>query len=234
AGVLLSTFQNRRWDSDFRTLQTLVAAGALGDVRRLESRFERWRPELGGGWRERNDPGQAGGLLFDLGSHLVDQALVLLGPVRSVFAEVERRRSEDAADDDVFVSLEHVSGARSHLWASAVAPMLGPRFRVLGSSAGYVSYGLDGQEDALRSGARPGPGWGEVPPDRWGVLGTDDDHTPVASLPGDYPAFYVGIARALTDGADPPVDPRDSVRGLEVLEAARRSALANEVVVLPV
>lgn len=230
SGVPLCTFQNRRWDSDFRTLRTLVEGGALGDVRRLESRFERWRPQLAGGWRERDDPGEAGGLLFDLGSHLVDQALVLLGPVGSVYAEVDRRRSVAAADDDVFVALQHTNGARSHLWASAVAPLLGPRFRVLGSRAGYVVNGLDGQEDALRSGARPGPGWGAVEPERWGVLGAGDRVEPVASLPGDYPAYYARLAAALTDGAPVPVDPNDSVRGLQILEAARTSAETATVV----
>jgi scyllo-inositol 2-dehydrogenase (NADP+) len=236
AGVLLSTFQNRRWDSDFRTVQTLVASGALGDVRRLESRFERWRPELGGGWRERDDPGTAGGLLFDLGSHLVDQALVLLGPVVAVYAETDRRRSPEAADDDVFVALEHLNGARSHLWASAVAPILGPRFRVLGSRAAYVCRGLDGQEDALRAGARPGAVWGDVPPDRWGVLGTVDEQSPVSSLPGAYPTYYVEMAAAVSahvegrPAAAVPVDPWDSVRGLEILEAARRSAAEHAVI----
>ncbi len=236
AGVHLSTFQNRRWDSDFRTLQTLVEAGALGDVRRLESRFERWRPTLGGGWRERTDPGEAGGLLFDLGSHLVDQAMILLGSVVSVYAEVNGWRSHDSADDDVFLALEHANGARSHLWCSAIAPLLGPRFRALGSTAGFVSHGLDGQEDALRSGALPGPGWGEVPPERWGILGTIDDFEPVASLPGDYPAYYAAMAAAITARAEGheqpplPVDPNDSVRGLEILEAARLSSQTHQVI----
>ena len=222
AGILLSTFQNRRWDSDFLTLQALVAEGALGDVHRFESRFERWRPQLTGGWRERDVAGQAGGLLFDLGSHLIDQALVLLGPVQSVYAEIDRRRAGDTADDDVFVALHHSSGARSHLWASAVAPQLGPRFRALGTAAAYVCHGLDGQEEALRDGARPGPGWGEVRPAHWGFLGAGLDVEPVASKPGNYPAYYAGIQSALTaraDGTDPqsrpPVDPIDSVRGLE-------------------
>jgi predicted dehydrogenase len=233
AGVPLSTFQNRRWDSDFRTLRTLVEGGVLGELRRLESRFERGRPELTGGWRERDDPGEAGGLLFDLGSHLVDQALVLLGPVVSVYAEIERRRSPDAADDDVFLALAHSGGGRSHLWASAVAPVLGPRFRALGTQAGYVVHGLDGQESALRSGARPGPGWGAVDPARWGRVGAGGRHEPVASLPGDYPAYYAQLALALLENHPVPVDPWDSVRGLEVLEAARQSSTQGTVVSLP-
>ncbi len=231
AGIMLSTFQSRRWDSDFLTLQSLIARGELGEVHRLESRFERWRPQLTGGWRERDVAGQAGGLLFDLGSHLIDQALVLLGPVDSVYAEIDRRRAGDTADDDVFVAMQHRCGARSHLWASAVAPQLGPRFRVLGTKAAYVCHGLDGQEDALREGARPGPGWGEVRRTQWGLLGAGLDVEPVASMPGDYPAYYKGIQTALAARADgteslarPPVDPADSVRGLEIIEAALASA----------
>ncbi len=230
AGVPFSTFQNRRWDGDFLTVQSLVRAGTLGSVHRLESRFERWRPALSGGWRERADPGEAGGLLFDLGSHLVDQAMILLGPVDSVYAEVDRRRSEHAADDDVFVALQHTSGARSHLWASAVAASLGPRFRVLGSSAAYVCEGLDGQENALRSGSRPGPEWGRVSRELWGQLIVGDEREAVATLPGDYPAYYAGIVAALSEGSAVPVDASDSVRGLEILEAAGRSAVDRRIV----
>ncbi|WP_197370535.1 Gfo/Idh/MocA family protein, partial [Streptomyces clavuligerus] len=154
-GLMLSVFQNRRWDGDFLTLRRLLAEGVLGDVHRFESRFERWRPRLKGGWRESGDPREIGGLLYDLGSHLVDQALTLFGPVVRVYAEADVRRSGAEADDDTFIALTHAGGVRSHLYLSATAAQLGPRFRVLGSSAGFVKYGLDPQEAALRAGARP-------------------------------------------------------------------------------
>jgi len=225
AGLLLSVFQNRRWDGDFLTVRGLIAQGRLGEVHRFESRFERWRPTPKGGWRETGGAEEAAGLLYDLGSHLVDQALVLFGPVASVYAETDTRRAGVTADDDTFVALEHESGVRSHLWMSAVAPQLGPRFRVLGSTAGFVKYGLDVQEDALREGTRPGdPDWGADLPVRYGIVGAGDDIETVATENGAYESYYAGIAAALLDGAPVPVDPREAVEALAVLEAARAYA----------
>lgn len=226
AGLLLTVFQNRRWDGDFRTVLRLVEEGVLGRVHRFESRFERWRPAPKGGWREVGGPADAAGILYDLGPHLVDQALVLNGPVRAVYCELDRLRAGISTDDDAFVALHHTSGARSHLWASALAPRLGPRFRVLGDRAGYQVDGLDPQEAALRDGRRPDDGkpWGTVGSAHWGTVGAEPDAEPVPTLPGDYPAFYAGVAAALLDGAPAPVDPRDAVTGLRILEAARTSA----------
>ncbi|GAB2699064.1 Gfo/Idh/MocA family protein [Nocardia thraciensis] len=226
AGQLLTVFQNRRWDSDFRTVRRVIADGSLGEVRRFESRFERWRPVTKGGWREAGGVDDGAGILYDLGSHLIDQALSLFGPVAGVYCELDTRRDGVQADDDAFVALTHVSGVRSHLWMSAVAPQLGPRFRVLGSDSGYVSYGLDPQEAALRAGERPeiGKPWGTVEPEGWGLLGTEGDTHPTPTEPGDYPAFYTAVADALLDGAPTPVDPRDAVAALRIVERARASA----------
>ncbi len=225
AGVLLSVFHNRRWDGDLLTVRRLLADGRLSGVTRFESRFERWRPTPKPGWRESGGAAAGGGLLLDLGSHLVDQALLLFGPVRSVYAELDRRRPGVAVEDDVMISLTHRSGVRSQLWMSAVAALLGPRLRVLGASGGYVSYGLDGQEAALRDGRTPAdPGWGVEPASAWGRLGTEEDSEAVPTERGDYPAFYAGIVAAMRDGAPPPVDPADAVAVAEILDAARRSA----------
>src|SRR5450755_582495 len=234
-GVPLSVYQNRRWDGDFLTLRRLLDEGALGEVTRYESRFERWRPVAGSGWRESGSPSDAGGLLFDLGAHLIDQALVLFGPVTHVYAEVDRRRAGVQADDDVFVALTHASGVRSHLWCSAIASELGPRLRVLGSRAAYLKYGLDVQEDALRAGGRPDrdPAWGSETPDRWGTLGVPGETTPVPTEPGAYQRYYEGVAAALRGEGAMPVDPHDSVVGLRIVEAARRSAEERQVVSLP-
>lgn len=223
AGVALTAFHNRRWDSDQLTLRRLIDDGSLGDVLRCESRFERWRPDRRpDAWREVAAPGQGGGLLLDLGIHLVDQALTLFGPVRAVYGEVDHRRG-GAADDDAFVALEHESGVRSHLWASELVAARGPRLRVLGNRAAYVVDGLDGQEDALRAGRRPGDGqpWGEEPPERWGRLVRGDAAEPVRSEPGAWPRFYERLAAALRGEGPVPVDPRDAVEALEILERAR-------------
>jgi predicted dehydrogenase len=230
--LLLSVFQNRRWDGDFLTLRRLLAEGALGDVHRFESRFERWRPVPKEGWRESGDPAEAGGTLYDLGSHLIDQALVLWGPVARVYAEVDRRRPGVEVDDDAFVALEHASGVRSHLWMSATAAEHDLRFRVLGSRAAYVKHGLDAQEAALREGTRPGADWGAEPRERWGRVGAVDEWTTVPTEPGAWPAFYAGVAAALREGAPPPVDPVDAVQGLRIIEAARRSSAERTVIEL--
>ena len=232
-GVALVPFHNRRWDADYRTLQHLRDAGDLGEIARFESRFERWRPRLKGGWREQAPREQGGGVLMDLGPHLVDQALQLLGPARTVYAELDARRSGVAGDDDAFVALTHASGARSHLWANAVAADLGPRFRVLGARAAFVKSGLDPQEAALREGELPGgPGWGEEPAEAWGVLEAGEQARPVRSIPGDYGAFYRGIVAMLRDGAAAPVPAADAVQVAHVLDAAVRSAEHGQVVAL--
>ncbi|MET8566203.1 Gfo/Idh/MocA family oxidoreductase [Streptomyces flaveolus] len=230
-GLLLSVFQNRRWDNDFLTLRRLLADGELGDAWRFESRFERWRPQLKGGWRESGDPAEIGGLLYDLGSHVVDQALVLFGPVTEVYAESDVRRPGAEADDDTFIALTHASGVRTHLHVSATTAQLGPRFRVLGSRAGYVKYGLDPQEAALREGSRPGatPDWGAEDESLWGRIGSGESPltgggTPVPTLPGDYPAYYAAVAAALRGAGPNPVTALEAAAALDVLEAARRSA----------
>lgn len=230
-GLLLSVFQNRRWDGDFLTLRRLIAEGELGGVHRFESRFERWRPAPKPGWRERGDPAEAGGVLFDLGSHLIDQALVLFGPATRVYAEIARRRPDVEVDDDAFVAVTHASGVTSHLWTSLVAAEDSGRFRVLGSRAAYVKSGLDGQEAELRAGGRAGgPGWGEEPRERWGRLGAGESWRTIPTEPGAWPAYYAGIAAALRDGTPPPVDPADAIAVLEIIEAARRSAAEGAVI----
>ncbi|MFI6960319.1 Gfo/Idh/MocA family oxidoreductase [Streptomyces sp. NPDC050255] len=239
-GLLLSVFQNRRWDNDFLTLRSLVTNGELGEVQRFESRFERWRPQPKGGWRESGDPQEIGGLLYDLGSHVVDQALVLFGPAAQVYAESDVRRPGAAADDDTFLAITHTSGVRSHLYVSATTAQLGPRFRVLGSTAGYVKYGLDPQEAALREGTRPSARvpWGVEDEALWGRLGSGESPltgggTPVRTLPGDYPAYYAAVADALRGKGENPVTALQAAAALDILEAARRSARDGVTVALP-
>ncbi|HET9597040.1 MAG TPA: Gfo/Idh/MocA family oxidoreductase [Anaeromyxobacteraceae bacterium] len=230
-GLLCTVFQNRRWDGDFLTIRRLLGAGALGAVRRFESRFERWSPVPRAAWKERPEPEEAGGLLFDLGAHLVDQALQLFGPVASVYAELDRRRPGVAVDDDTFLALSHASGVRSHLWMSKVAAQLGPRFRVQGDRAAFTKFGLDPQEPALAAGGSPGsPGWGEEPPELWGRLGMEGATQEVRTDAGSYQRFYAGVATALRGEAPPPVDPADAIAALEIIEAARRSAEQGQTV----
>ena len=222
AGVPLTVFHNRRWDSDFLTLRRLIEAGELGEVRRFESRFERWRPEPdAGAWRLAKPPEEGGGVLLDLGTHLVDQALVLFGPASEVRGDVHHRRG-GPADDDVFVEIVHENGVVSHLWASTVSPAPGPRMRVLGSEAAFVVEQGDSQEDALREGRRPPENWGMPPREDWGSLVAGDEIRPVEPEPGSWPEFYRRFEATLRGAAPPPVDPADAIAVLEVLWRAAR------------
>jgi predicted dehydrogenase len=233
-GVVASVFHNRRWDGDFLTLGRLVSDGSLGDLVRLESRFDRWRPELDADrWREAAAPDDAGGLLFDLGPHLIDQALELLGPARSVYAEVRALRPGAQVDDDGFMALEHASGVRSQLWATVLAAQPGPRLRALGTRAAYVKWGLDVQEEQLRAGARPGdPGFGEEPREARGLLGTEDDAQPVQTERGRYVEFYERMEKAIRSGEAPPVPLAAGLATLRVIEAAQASDTRRDVVPL--
>jgi scyllo-inositol 2-dehydrogenase (NADP+) len=234
-GVPITAYMNRRWDSDQLTLGRLLEEGRLGKILRYESRLERWRPALSEPrpWSETSPPEAGGGILLDLGSHLVDQARALFGGVERVYAELANRRG-GGADDDAFLALEHGSGVRSHLWTSLLAASPGPRLRVLGDRAAYVVTDVDGQEDALVSGARPGDegDWGAEPREKWGHLIDERASEPIPSARGDWPRFYAELERALRQGGPPPVDPWDAVAGLEILDAARRSAAAGGVVTL--
>jgi predicted dehydrogenase len=232
AGRPLSVFHNRRWDSDQLTLARLLADGTLGEVHRHESRFERWRPSPDPDkWREALPAEAGGGQLIDLGSHLVDQSVQLFGPVQRVYAEVASRRG--GGDDEAFVALTHRGGTASHLSLGAVFAAPGPRRRVLGSDAAYVVRDLDGQEESLRRGMRADdPALGEEPPSRWGALHRGDEVVPVPSQPGQWARFYPAVAAAVRGAGPVPVDPRDAVAGLRVVEAARRSSATGTVVEL--
>jgi scyllo-inositol 2-dehydrogenase (NADP+) len=231
-GVVASVFHNRRWDGDFITLRRLLSEGALGELVRFESRFERWRPEVEvDRWREHGGPEDAGGVLFDLGPHVIDQALELLGPARSVYAEVRTLREGAEVDDDFFLALEHASGARSQLWATMLAAQPAARLRALGTDAAYVKWGLDVQEEQLRAGARPAdPGFGVEPRKASGVLGTEENAARVETEPGRYVEFYEQIERAIRAHEAPPVPLAAGIATLRVIEAARASSAERVVV----
>ena len=224
-GLALSPYQNRRWDSDFLTVRRLVADEVLGDVVRFESRFERLAPGDGPG-------ASGGGTLLDFGSHLVDQALLLMGPVTSVYAEWRLRGN--GLDDDVFVALTHVGDTRSHLWGSWSQGAPGPRFRVTGTTASYVNGTLmDCQEDQLLAGHTPaslGPSWGAEPSVRWGRVHRGDEGEIVPTENGAWSTFYPAFARAVRGLGPVPVEPRDAIASMTVLDAARRSATEGGVV----
>lgn len=220
AGVQLTVFQNRRWDADFLTLQKLLREGALGEVRTFESRFEWWRPEGFGNWRDTAVLSEGGGILHDLGAHLIDQAIQLFGPVEETYGETANHSAHaDAADTEAFVSLLHESGVRSRLWMNGMAAQVGPRFHVLGSEAGYTKWGLDSQEPDLAAGMSPlDPSYGVEPQDAWGVLGIDGATKPVQAETGAYPRFYTTLTATLRGEGTLPVNPAQSLEVLRIIE----------------
>ncbi len=227
-GVLLTAYQNRRWDSDWLTLRGVLAAGSLGELRRFESAFERWAPDP-------EPPAAGGGLLRDFGSHLVDQALHGFGPVDRVYAETHQLGPE--REDDFLLLLQHANGVYSQLsggWRQS-APR--PRFRVTGSAGSFVvTSAMDGQEEALIAGRNPrseGPEWGREPPAAWGTLSRGTDRQGVPSDRGRWDHFYEQLAEAIRGAAPVPVDPWDAVATATVLDAARRSASEGRTVDLP-
>lgn len=225
-GVLLSVYQNRRWDSDFLTLRRLIDAGALGTITRFESRIERYTPQAVGN-------ASGGGLLRDLGSHLVDQAMQLFGPVDRVFAQVHYTIDEPCIDHGFFVSLTHACGVVSHLSGSALQNSPAPRLRVNGSAGCYTIDGLDGQEEALLAGRSPkteGEQWGTEEYRRWGWLEQGVERDRVPSEKGRWNQFYSQLQRAVQGHGPLPVDPLDALATTRVLDAARLSAERQQVV----
>ncbi|MGO4235239.1 Gfo/Idh/MocA family protein [Pseudarthrobacter sp. YAF2] len=229
-GRVLTVFHNRRWDGDFLTLRKLLDARALGGVTRFESRFERWQPSIAKPWKVRATAADGGGVLFDLGSHLVDQALQLFGPAAVAHAELAARRSDERADDDVFLVLRHDSGVTSHLTMNMLCAQQGPRFRVLGSVGGYTKNGVDPQEPYLAAGGSPlDPGYGQEAPEWAGLLGRDGHLDRLPTERGAYPEFYRILAAKILDGGTAsalplPVNPEDAVEVLKIIEKARELA----------
>ena len=199
----LTVFQNRRFDGDFLTLRSIIDKNMLGRIIRFESRFERFRPNpKADAWRESADPAEAGGLLYDLGSHLIDQACVLFGEPHSVYAEVNTVRPSAQVDDDVFLALTFKNDVVAHIWANVISRIPGPRFALMGLNGTFEKYGLDPQEDTLKAGGRPGnAGWGQDSESDWGDIHTTIDGLEVCeklkSEDGAYQLFYSNISHVL-------------------------------------
>jgi len=235
---ILSVFHNRRWDNDFLTVQKLIEEGTLGTLTRFESRYERYRPEpKANAWRESADAKDAGGLLFDLGSHLIDQACTLFGDPKTVYAELDARRTGAEVDDDAFVALQFADGVKAHLWASSVARLKGPRFRVLGLKGAYEKYGIDPQEEKLKAGILPSSAdFGREPESAWGRLSAQVGGLPfegrIETLPGAYKTFYSSLRDAILHDREIPVQPRDALRTMQIIEAALKSSASGQVIQL--
>ncbi|HEY5881033.1 MAG TPA: Gfo/Idh/MocA family oxidoreductase [Nakamurella sp.] len=231
AGRLVVPYQNRRWDSDLLTIRRLLDGDALGRVHRFVSRIDRFRP-VKSSWHGAT-AAQGGGVLLDLGPHLVDQATHLFGPVESVHADLQTIRAGAGAEDEFELHLVHAGGVHSTVAAGLASAAPGPRFQVNGDRAGFVIDGFDIQEDQLKAGHTPadlGTGWGVEPESAWGRLYSGDVAAPVPSERGAWDTFYPAVARAVRGLGAPPVAAHDAVATARVLDAARESARTGTVV----
>ncbi|MCW6508889.1 Gfo/Idh/MocA family protein [Lichenifustis flavocetrariae] len=228
-GVTLGVFHNRRFDADILTLRKVLQGGRLGRLWRLHSRMDLDDPHT-------LDAGPTGGLLRDLGSHLVDQALWLLGLAVSVHAQLDLiERPQGATDASFVLTLRHASGVHSHLSASKLNHLAVREWRAYGEGGSYVSSGTDVQAQAIFAGLRPAAdlaGWGYETPERWGTLRTAEGVEPVPSEQGRYHDYYTAFAKAVRDGTAPPVTAEEAIQTLAVLDAARLSAAEDRVVAI--
>jgi scyllo-inositol 2-dehydrogenase (NADP+) len=229
-GLQVIPFHNRRWDGDFRTVHALLQEKLLGSLVHYESNFDRWRPgSATRAWKE--DPDQ-GGILLDLGTHIVDQALTLFGLPESVSAEVRRERDGEGANDTFTVRLHYYTGFSVTLGANCLSSLPRPRFHLRGTRGNFWKWGLDPQEDALgQITSIATTSWGREPADRWGTLRVDEDGNivtrPIETVPGDYRLFYEGVRDALLGKGPAPVSAADAWRAARVLEWAAESSKAH-------
>ena len=226
-GKLLIPFHNRRWDSEFQTVQKVLREGLLGRLVHIESRLDRWRPGASRRpWKD--DPDEGGGVLLDLGTHLVDQPLHLFGQPLGVSAEVLRERVGEGADDSFTIRLRY-SGFSVTLGANNLSSPPGARFHLRGTWCNFRKKTADLQEEELNKITRiTSPSWGQEPPTTWGMLHVDVDGgmvtRPVASIPGDYRLFYAGVRDALLGKSPAPVTALEAWRVARVLEWAKESS----------
>ncbi len=225
-GLVLAVHHNRRWDGDFLTVRRIVEQGLLGDLVAFESHFDRFRNSpKPNAWREKLVEGA--GVLFDLGPHLVDQAVALFGAPRDITGDVRIERAF-AAVDDAFTIVLHYDRLTVSLGAGMLFRTSRPRFALYGTVGSFVKHGVDPQEEALKAGRTPGgPGWGVESPERWGSLDTDIGglhlRSRVETLPGSYPSFYANVRDAIASAAELAVEPTRAALAIRVLELARES-----------
>ncbi len=220
--LILSVFQNRRFDGDVLTIQNLLEENTLGEVVYLESHFDRFRPEVSENWREKTLPGN--GITYDLGVHLIDQICLFFGSPKWIQADIRKQRTNAAADDYFDIILDFgILHCRAIAGVLAAAPT--PRFMVQGKKGTYIKYGLDVQEAKFKAGQKPwGEDWGMEPAEKWGQIFHSEESIPFPTTAGDYRVFYSNIAEAIRGESELLVTIPQTVTVLKLIEAAFLSA----------
>ncbi|MDR6227572.1 oxidoreductase [Desmospora profundinema] len=231
-GRVLSAFHNRRWDNDFLTLRSCMEAGRMGEVHTYHARWDRFRPQVRDRWRERDEPGA--GTLYDLGSHLIDQALCLFGMPDTVTADLFPQRWGAQVPDYFYLTLAYGKRRRVVLSGGSMVAEPGPRFEVHGERGSFIKWGLDGQEEDLKKGRRPkDPGWGEEDPHFYATLVVEDGRRiseRVPTLRGSYESYYEGVRNAIRGHAPVPVTADEATQVIRVIERAVESAALGRTV----
>lgn len=226
-GVILGVFHNRRWDADVLTLKAVLESGRLGAIWRVHSRMEQDDPAT-------IEAGPTGGLLRDLGSHMVDQMLWLLGPAIGVSAQLDFVSLPQGDTDAGFVvTILHANGAHSHLSASKMNRLAAKDYRAYGENGSFTLSGSDVQAQAIFAGKRPAQdldNWGYEHPDHWGTLRTGKGEERIASEQGRYHDYYEAFAHAVATNGQAPVTAEEAIATLAVLDAARTSAIEGRTV----
>ena len=234
--LILSVFQNRRWDGDFLTVQKIIKDKMLGRLVSFESHFDRYRNFIQEGtWKEESESGT--GIVYNLGTHLIDQAIVLFGAPVGVSAEIKTLRTGGKVDDYFTIQLEYNEKMSVSIRGSMLVKEQGPRYILHGTEGSFLKWGTDPQEQDLKDGKIPGqPGWGKEKEEDWGLLHTaekgKDFRGDIETIPGNYQTFYNGIYHAIRENKALPVDPTDSALCIKIVEAAFESSLLGKVVTL--
>jgi scyllo-inositol 2-dehydrogenase (NADP+) len=234
---VLSVYQSRRWDGDFLTIKALLAGGLLGDIYSCEIRYDRFRPDVKVRWREQDLPGS--GILYDLGAHLIDQAVQLFGLPKAITADLRNQRP-GAKTTDYFHLLFDYGALQVILHSSCLVKEPGPHFQIHGNRGSFVKYGMDPQEAALLRGERPGPAnpnWGKEAAEWYGELtantgGLEISKARIETLPGDYPGFYRQLAASLTGNGPVPVLATEAAKNIELIEKAIQSSQERRTILL--
>jgi scyllo-inositol 2-dehydrogenase (NADP+) len=228
-GRLITVYQDRRWDGDFQTVQKIVASGALGKIVEYECRYDRFRLEpKPNAWRERASQ-PAAGVLFDLGPHVIDQALILFGEPLSITASAFCQRETSQVDDAFDVCFEYPN-LRAMLRARIIAFAPGPHFLIHGTKGSFVKYGMDPQEPLLRGENAPqgfdwGPDWGADPEELWGTLSlVGEPSEKVKTDRGDYRGFYENVRDAIEKKSPLAVTPEQALRTMRAIILAHKSS----------
>ncbi|MDA0314142.1 MAG: Gfo/Idh/MocA family oxidoreductase [Bacteroidetes bacterium] len=222
-GLVCSIFHNRRYDGDFKTLQEIVAKKLLGRLVYLESHFDRFRPQVSENWREKDCPGN--GITYDLGSHLIDQVVLLFGKPTAIWADIRKQRTDSVADDYFDIALDY-SGFKARVTAGALVNVPTPKFMLLGEKGTYQKFFLDVQEQAFKEGKPPeGDAWGMEPEERWGNIHDTNETQAYPTLRGDYRVFYQNVADAIMGKATLLVQLEQAIPVLRIIQAAFTSSL---------